>query len=144
MAVFITETHSPSRRIMRSLCYPSSVKPGTGIFMRRMHNPSGTKLGKNFSRSVTFAWHKAGHKTYNASGRTQYPVYCVFEDVLKWTVCRDALCVLWPPLYQTNLTDTKKFAQDRPRRLKCLYYKKAHSLLLKDYSGAFWQPSETR
>ena len=31
MAVFILETHNPSRRIMRLSCYPSSVKTGRTI-----------------------------------------------------------------------------------------------------------------
>ena len=31
LAVFILETHNPSRRIMRLLCYPSGVKTGRTI-----------------------------------------------------------------------------------------------------------------
>ena len=31
LAVFILETHNPSRRIMRLLCYPSGVKTGRTV-----------------------------------------------------------------------------------------------------------------
>ena len=60
-----------------------------------------------FSASVKFVQYKDGIRRIMRLDEL-YSILCVIVDALNWIVPPDALCVLCPSLYWTNLTGTEK------------------------------------
>ena len=94
LAVFILETHNPSRRIMHRSCYPSSAsKDGTNC-IRRIIRLGGT-WANIFSASVKFIYFgiKTGTRRIMRLDELSSLLSLRRRIKLKWILRPDALCL---------------------------------------------------